>query len=126
MNGWLSGDASLNAPIRADSDSGEWLDWLVDEGASQETTLVASDELDNRRKALASALSVLNDRERRIFEARRLAENPITLKELAGEFGLCRERVRQIEVRSVEKVQTAIKNLVAAMETPLAAAGPLI
>jgi len=76
MNGWLGGDASLNVPIRADSDSGDWLDWLVDEGASQEITLAASDELDNRRKALASALSVLNDRERRIFEARRLAEDP--------------------------------------------------
>jgi hypothetical protein len=88
MNGWLSGDASLNAPIRADSDSGEWLDWLVDEGASQEAALAASDELDDRRKALASALSVLNDRERRIFEARRLAEDPITFAELADEFGV--------------------------------------
>jgi RNA polymerase sigma-32 factor len=126
MNRRLGGDASLNAPIREDGDFGEWQDWLVDERANQETTLVAREEFDNRHRALASALSVLNDRERRIFEARRLAENPITLKELAGEFGLCRERVRQIEVRSVEKVQTAIKNLVAAMETPLAAAGPLV
>ena len=126
MNRRLGGDVSLNAPIREHGDFGEWQDRLVDEGADQEATLGASEELDNRHRALASALSVLNDRERRIFEARRLAENPITLKELAGEFGLCRERVRQIEVRSVEKVQTAIKNLVAAMETPLAAAGPLI
>jgi RNA polymerase sigma-32 factor len=118
MNGWLGGDASLNAPIRADSDSGEWLDWLVDEGASQETTLAASDELDYRRKALASALSVLNDRERRIFEARRLAEDPITLAELADEFGVSRERVRQIDVRSFEKVQKAVKNRIAAIETP--------
>jgi RNA polymerase sigma-32 factor len=118
MNGWLSGDASLNAPIRADSDSGEWLDFLVDEGASQETALVASDELDNRRKALASALSVLNDRERRIFEARRLAEDPISFAELADEFGLSRERVRQIDVSSFEKVQKAVKNRVAAIETP--------
>jgi RNA polymerase sigma-32 factor len=126
MNRRLRGDASLNAPIREDGDFGEWQDWLVDERADQETTLVAREEFDNRHRALASALSVLNDRERRIFEARRLAENPITLKELGEEFGLCRERVRQIEVRSVEKVQTAIKNLVAAMETPLAAAGPLV
>jgi RNA polymerase sigma-32 factor len=126
MNRRLGGDASLNAPIREDGDFGEWQDWLVDERADQETTLVAREEFDHRHRALASALSVLNDRERRIFEARRLAENPITLKELAGEFGLCRERVRQIEVRSVEKVKTAIKNLVAAMETPLAAAGPLV
>ena len=114
MNGWLSGDASLNAPIRADSDSGDWLDWLVDEGASQETTLAASDELDNRRKALA----VLNDRERRIFEARRLAEDPITLAELADEFGASRERVRQIDANSFEKVQKAVKNRIAAIETP--------
>ena len=93
---------------------------LVDERADQEMTLVASEEFDNRRRALASALSVLNDRERRIFEARRLAENPITLKELAREFGMCRERVRQIEVRSVEKVRKAMKNLVVAMETRVA------
>jgi RNA polymerase sigma-32 factor len=124
MNRRLGGDASLNAPIREDGDFGEWQDLLVDERADQETTLVASEEFDNRRRALASVLSVLNDRERRIFEARRLAENPITLKELAREFGVCRERVRQIEVRSVEKVQKAMKNLVAAMETPVAAAGP--
>ena len=118
MNGWLSGDASLNAPIRPDSDSGEWLDWLVDEGAGQETTLAASDELDIRRKALASALSVLNDRERRIFEARRLAEDPITLAELADEFGVSRERVRQIDVNSFEKVQKEVKDRIAAIETP--------
>ena len=118
MNRWLSGDASLNAPIREDGDSGEWQDWLVDEGASQETTLAASDEFDYRRKALASALSVLNDRERRIFEARRLAEDPITLADLASEFGVSRERVRQIDVSSFEKVQKAVKNRVAAIGTP--------
>src|SRR6266567_1899029 len=116
MNRRLRGDASLNAPIREDGDFGEWQDWLVDERADQETTLVASEEFDNRRIALASAVSVLNDRERRIFEARRLAEDPITLNELAGELGVSRERVRQIEVRSVEKVQKAVKNHVAAME----------
>ena len=109
MNRWFSGDASLNAPIREDGDSGEWQDWLVDEGASQETTLAARDEFDYRRKALASALSVLNDRERRIFEARRLAEDPITLADLAAEFGVSRERVRQIDVSSLEKVRKAVK-----------------
>jgi RNA polymerase sigma-32 factor len=109
MNGWLSGDASLNAPIGVDTDSGEWLDWLVDEGDSQETILAASDELGNRRKALASALSALNDRERRIFEARRLADEPITLAELADEFGVSRERVRQIDANSFEKVQMVLK-----------------
>jgi RNA polymerase sigma-32 factor len=117
MNRRLGGDASLNAPIREDGDFGEWQDWLVDERADQETTLAASEEFDNRRRALASALSVLNDRERRIFEARRLAEDPITLRELAEQFGLSRERVRQIEVRSVEKLQKVVKNRVAAMES---------
>jgi RNA polymerase sigma-32 factor len=118
MNRWLSGDASLNTPIREHSDSGEWQDWLVDEGASQETTLAESDEFDNRRKTLASALCVLNDRERRIFEARRLAEDPITFADLASEFGVSRERVRQIDVSSFEKVQKAVKILVATSETP--------
>ena len=78
------GDASLNAPIREDGNSGEWEDRLVDEQADQETTLAASEEFENRREALTSALSALNDRERRIFEARRLAEEPITLNELAS------------------------------------------
>ena len=79
--------------------------------------LVEGDELDSRRQALASALSVLNNRERRIFEARRLTEEPITLKELADEFGVSRERVRQIEVRAFEKLQNAVKSRVAAMES---------
>src|SRR5438309_10778938 len=118
MNRRFGGDASLNAPIREDGKSGEWQDRLVDEHADQETTLSASEEFDNRRKALASALSALNDRERRIFEARRLAEEPITLKELADEFGVSRERVRQIGVRAFEKVQKSVKNRVAVMETP--------
>jgi RNA polymerase sigma-32 factor len=116
MNRRLGGDVSLNAPIRDDGDSGEWQDWLVDEVSDQEERLVADEESDNRRKALGDALSVLNDRERRIFEARRLADDPITLEELAAEFGVSRERVRQIEVRAFEKVQRAVKNRIAAME----------
>ena len=118
MNRRLGGDVSLNAPIREEGDSGEWQDWLVDESASQEARMAESEESDNRRKALGEALSVLNDRERRIFEARRLADDPITLEELAEEFGVSRERVRQIEVRAFEKVQKAVKNRVAVMETP--------
>jgi RNA polymerase sigma-32 factor len=118
MNRRLGGDASLNAPIREDGDSGEWQDWLADDSESQETVMAAHEELDNRRKALSSALGVLNDRERRIFEARRLADDPVTLEELAEEFGVSRERVRQIEVRAFEKVQKAVKNKVSAMETP--------
>jgi RNA polymerase sigma-32 factor len=122
MNRRLGGDASLNTPIREEGDAGEWQDWLVDDHASQESTLAASEELDNRKKALTDALGVLNDRERRIFEARRLAEEPITLEDLAAEFQVSRERVRQIEVRAFEKVQKAVRNRVAAMETPAAAA----
>jgi RNA polymerase sigma-32 factor len=117
MNRRLRGDMSLNAPIRAEADSGEWQDWLVDEVTDQETRLVESEEADNRRQALGDALSVLNERERRIFEARRLADEPIILDELAAEFGISRERVRQIEVRAFEKVQKAVKNRVAAIET---------
>jgi RNA polymerase sigma-32 factor len=118
MNRRLGGDTSLNAPIRDDGDSGEWQDWLADESAGQEEILAESEELDNRRSALEHALTVLNDRERRIFEARRLADDPVTLEELAEEFGVSRERVRQIEVRAFEKVQKAVKNRVAALETP--------
>src|SRR6187397_2865011 len=118
MNRRLGGDTSLNAPIRDDGESGEWQDWLVDDAPSQERILAESEESDNRHKALISALDVLNERERRIFEARRLADDPITLEELASEFGVSRERVRQIEVRAFEKVQRAVKNRVAAMESP--------
>jgi RNA polymerase sigma-32 factor len=117
MNRRLGGDASLNAAIREDGDFGEWQDWLVDESPDQETTLAASEEFDNRRKMLSDALTVLNARERRIFAARRLAEEQITLAGLADEFGVSRERVRQIEVSAFEKVQKAVKNLVAAIET---------
>jgi len=110
MNRRLGGDASLNAPLRADGESGgEWQDWLVDEAPDQETLLAESEELDHRRKLLADAIGVLNDRERRIFEARRLSDDPITLEQLSGEFGVSRERVRQIEVRAFEKVQKAVK-----------------
>jgi RNA polymerase sigma-32 factor len=119
MNRRLGGDVSLNAPMREDSDSGEWQDWLVDESPDQETMLAARDEFDNRRKALSDALGALNGRDRRILEGRCLAEDPITLAELADEFGVSRERVRQIEVGAFEKVQTAGKNRVAAIETPV-------
>ena len=118
MNRRLGGDASLNAAIREDGDFGEWQDRLVDESPDQETTLAASEEFDNRRKTLSDALTVLNKRERRIFETRRLAEERITLVELAEEFGVSRERVRQIEVSAFAKVQNAVKHRVAAMATP--------
>ncbi len=117
MNRRLGGDASLNAPLREEGE-GEWQDWLVDESASQETVLADREESDARLDALKKALRVLNARERRIFEARRLAEEPITLAELAQEFGVSGERVRQIDVSAFEKVRKVVKNRIAAMETP--------
>ena len=117
MNRRLGGDASLNAPLREEGE-GEWQDWLVDQSASQEAVLADREESDVRLGALKSALSVLNDRERRIFEARRLADEPVTLEELSTEFGVSRERVRQIEVRAFEKVQAAVKAGVARAQAP--------
>jgi RNA polymerase sigma-32 factor len=109
MNRRLSGDASLNAPLRVDSE-GEWQDWLIDDHDDQETTLAEREELSLRADLLKNALGKLTDRERRIFEARRLRDEPLTLEELSSEFGVSRERIRQIEVRAFEKVQKAVKN----------------
>ncbi|CAO4162931.1 RNA polymerase sigma factor RpoH [Methylorubrum aminovorans] len=117
MNRRLSGDTSLNAPLREEGE-GEWQDWLVDNSPSQETVLAREEEGRNRLSALRDALGVLNPRERRIFEARRLADDPITLEDLSGEFGVSRERVRQIEVRAFEKVQEAVKRNLATRELP--------
>ena len=116
MNRRLAGDSSLNAPVRNDAESGEWQDWLVDDTMDQETALAESEERDNRRGMLADALTGLNERERRVFEARRLAEEPLTLEELSAEFGVSRERIRQIEVRAFEKVQKAVQKAAAATE----------
>jgi RNA polymerase sigma-32 factor len=122
MNRRLSGDSSLNAPIRQEADSGEWQDWLVDESTSQEEILAENEELDSRRQLLKDALGVLNERERRIFEMRRLAEEPMTLEALSTEFGVSRERVRQIEVRAFEKVQKAVMRAARESESRNAAA----
>ncbi len=111
MNRRIGGDLSLNAPLRDDdADSVEWQDRLVDEDAAadQEARLAESEEFDNRRRALGKALTALEDRERHIFEARRLADDPITLEQLAAQLGISRERVRQIEVRAFQKVQRAV------------------
>ena len=118
MNRRLGGDSSLNAPVRAEAESGEWQDWLVDDTPSQEERLVEDEELSRRRSYLRSAMSVLNDRERRVFEARRLAEDPATLEDLSEEFGVSRERIRQIEVRAFEKVQKAVTTSAKREETP--------
>ncbi|MGO4527364.1 RNA polymerase sigma factor RpoH [Microvirga sp. 2MCAF35] len=123
MNRRLGGDASLNAPLRDEGEGGgEWQDWLVDNSQSQEQVLVEEEEGQNRLSALRSALSVLNPRERRIFEARRLSDDPITLEELSTEFGVSRERVRQIEVRAFEKIQEAVKKNLTQIETSSAEA----
>ena len=122
MNRRLAGDSSLNAPVRNDSESGEWQDWLVDDTMDQETALAESEEAQRRRGMLNNALKGLNERERRVFEARRLAEDPLTLEELSAEFGVTRERIRQIEVRAFEKVQKAVQKAAAAAEAPEAAA----
>ena len=119
MNRRMGGDASLNAPLREEGE-GEWQDWLVDDAASQELILADQEEASHRHLALGGALDVLNPRERRIFEARLLAEDPITLEELSEEFGVSRERVRQIEVRAFEKVQAAVRAGVARIEAPRA------
>jgi RNA polymerase sigma-32 factor len=124
MNRRLGGDASLNAPLREEGE-GEWQDWLVDESSSQETNLADREESDVRLNALKGALGVLNERERRIFEARRLADEPVTLEDLSTEFGVSRERVRQIEVRAFEKVQAAVKAGVARAQIPAQAAQAL-
>jgi RNA polymerase sigma-32 factor len=109
MNRRLGGDVSLNAPTQADGDGGEWQDNLVDGSSSQEIHLAENEEADNRRRALRQALTVLQHRERRIFEARRLADEPSTLEELADALGISPERVRQIEVRAFAKVQQAVR-----------------
>ncbi len=118
MNRRLAGDSSLNAPVRNDAESGEWQDWLVDDTMDQETALAESEERDNRRGMLNDALKGLNARERRVFEARRLAEEPLTLEELSAEFGVSRERIRQIEVRAFEKVQKAVTKAASAAAQP--------
>jgi RNA polymerase sigma-32 factor len=112
MNRRLAGDASLNASIRDEENSGEWQDYLVDESPSPEALLVEHDESNHQHVVLARAIGVLDNRERRIFEARHLIDEPKTLEDLAVEFKVSRERVRQIEVRAFEKVQAAAKRSV--------------
>lgn len=105
-------DHSLNAPVRADTE-GEWQDWLVDESETQETELAEREDMANRRQMLNEALKTLNDRERHILIERRLKDEPTTLEELSQQYGISRERVRQIEVRAFEKLQKSMKNQIA-------------
>jgi RNA polymerase sigma-32 factor len=110
MNRRLRGDKSINTPLHEDGEVGEWQDYLVDHSPSPEALVVEQDEKDHQRKALIAAIGVLNDRERRIFEARHLADEPLTLEDLAEKFNVSRERIRQIEARAFEKVRKAAKN----------------
>ena len=111
MNRRMAGpDNSLNAPLRQDSESGEWQDWLVDDTPDQESELGDSEEMNLRREMLATAMQSLNEREMHILTERRLKDEPATLEELSQEYGISRERVRQIEVRAFEKLQKAMKN----------------
>jgi RNA polymerase sigma-32 factor len=122
MNRRLSGpDASLNAPLRSESES-EWQDWLADDTADQETRLAEREEMGDRRELLAGALNTLTERERDILQARRLQDDPATLEELSQKYGVSRERVRQIEVRAFEKLQSAMTS--ALHKPPAALAAP--
>jgi RNA polymerase sigma-32 factor len=118
MNRRLGGDKSMNAPLREDGESGEWQDHLVDQSPSPEAIVVEHDEKDYQQKALIAAIDVLDDRERRIFEARHLVDEPLTLEDLAAKFKVSRERIRQIEARAFEKVRKAARNL--AVKAPAA------
>lgn len=111
MNQRMSGDKSLNAPIRTEDGAGEFQDWLVDEGDTPDVIYEQQEELDHRRALLKEAFDVLDERETRIFQARRIEEPSLTLEQLSEEFGVSRERIRQIEVRAFEKVQRAVKRL---------------
>ncbi|MCE2510205.1 MAG: RNA polymerase sigma factor RpoH [Alphaproteobacteria bacterium] len=112
MNRRMAGpDHSLNAPLRADSD-GEWIDWLKSNDIDQETRLAENEELTNRRDLLRSAMKGLNKRERHILTERRLRDEPLTLEELSKEYGISRERIRQIESRAFTKLQKAMKNAI--------------
>jgi RNA polymerase sigma-32 factor len=113
MNRRLAGDKSINVPLHEDGETGEWQDHLVDQSPSPEAIVVEQDEKDYQHNALMAAIGVLNDRERRILEARHLAAEPPTLEELAERFNVSRERIRQIEVRAFEKVRKAAKNFAA-------------
>ena len=111
MNQRMAGnDRSLNVPLSRDGEgSGEWQDWLEDDAEDQETTFAEHEEFSARQRLMLDAMQDLNEREQRILQARRLAEPPLTLEDLASEFGVSRERIRQIEVRAFEKLQKAVR-----------------
>ncbi len=113
MNRRMSGgDASLNAMVGSDGEGAtQWQDWLQDEDADQAGDYAEKDELDVRREMLSKAMDVLNEREKDILIQRRLADKPVTLEELSGQYNVSRERIRQIEVRAFEKLQKRMREL---------------
>jgi RNA polymerase sigma-32 factor len=119
MNRRLAGDKSINAPIRNDADAGEWQDHLVDQSPSPEAIVIEQDNRDYRHKALIAAIGVLNDRERRIFEARHLVDEPTTLEDLAARFNVSRERIRQIDAYAFQKVRKAARNVAGGATTAM-------
>lgn len=119
MNRRLGGDRSINTPIHEEGEAGEWQDHLVDQSPSPEAIVIEQDDKEYQHKALIAAIDVLDDRERRIFEARHLVDEPLTLEDLAEKFHVSRERIRQIEVRAFEKVRKAVKNLVPKVPTAM-------
>jgi len=130
MNRRLGRDASLNTPVGDDDGPGEWQDWLIDDRENQEAAIARGDEFASRREALGEAMALLNPRERRIFERRRLTDEPVSLAELAREFGVSGERVRQIDENAFKKVQKAVRARIAPegttvddARTPLAVRG---
>ncbi len=123
MNRRLGGDASLNAPIREDGDSGEWQDWLADEGPLQDSIVADAEEAHVRHEMLTEAMDSLNDREKHILTERRLTDDPQTLEELSQVYDVSRERIRQIEVRACEKLQKAMQRIAGERLLPAPMAG---
>jgi RNA polymerase sigma-32 factor len=111
MNRRLGGDKSINTPLHENGETGEWQDRLVDQSPSPEAIVIEQDDKEYRHNALIAAIDVLDNRERRIFEARHLVDEPLTLETLAEKFNVSRERIRQIEARAFEKVRKAARNL---------------
>jgi RNA polymerase sigma-32 factor len=123
MNRRLGGDKSINAPTHNDGETGEWQDHLVDQSPSPEAIVAEQDETAHQRRALIAAIDVLSGRERRIFEARQLSDEPPTLEDLAAKFNVSRERIRQIEARAFEKVRKAARNLAVRVPAAMKACG---
>ena len=106
-----TGDLSLNAPVSSDEEAQEWQDWIVDDatGSDQVAAIAERDEFEQRHRMLTEAMETLDEREREIVRERRLSEDPRTLEQIAGDYGISRERVRQIELRAFEKIQAFVR-----------------